>query len=73
VCVPVQDLKNNSQLNKEYVSFINKNYIVVLCRLRLIMQHMEITLTYKIKAAGRQWLGEIMVLVFFFVGLCVFA
>jgi hypothetical protein len=43
----------------------------MLRRLRLIAQHMAITLTYKIKAAGSQRSGEIMVLVFLlFVVLC---
>jgi hypothetical protein len=56
--------------HKEYVSFINKNYIAVLRRLRSIAQHTAITLTYKIKAAGSQRLGEVMVLVLFFVVLC---
>jgi hypothetical protein len=65
MCVPVQDLWNNSQKYKEYVSFINKSYIAVLRRLRSIAQHTAITHTYKIKAAGSQWSGEIMVLVFF--------
>jgi hypothetical protein len=38
----------------------------MLRRLRLITQHMAISLTYKIKAAGSQQSGEIMVLVFLF-------
>jgi hypothetical protein len=57
--------------------FINKNYIAVLRRLRLIAQHTAITLAYKMKAAESQWLGEIMVSVFTFVvvlcWLCVIA
>jgi hypothetical protein len=37
----------------------------MLWRLRLIAQHTVIALTYKIKYAGSQQVGEIMVLVFF--------
>ena len=43
-----------------------KNYIAVLQRSRLIVQHSAITLTYKIKAAGSRRAGGIMVLVFLF-------
>ncbi len=44
----------------------------MLPRLRLIAQHMAITLTYKIKATGSQQSGEIMVLVFFVFLWCCF-
>jgi hypothetical protein len=45
-------------------SFINKNYIIMLQRSRLITQHTVIALTYEIKAAGSRRVGEIMVSVF---------
>ncbi len=52
--------------NKEHVSFINEDFIVMLGRLRSIAQHMAITITYKIEAgAGSRQGGEIRVMVFF--------
>ncbi len=54
-----------NKINNMLVSLI-KNYIAMLCRLRSIVQHMAITLTYKIKAAGSHRPGKIMVSVFFF-------
>jgi hypothetical protein len=50
----------------QYISFINKNYITMLQRSRLIVQYTVIALTNKINAAKSLRAGEIMVLVLLF-------